>query len=99
MGAGQGAKYTQGLTKHPIDYFKMFYLDTAIVGNTPALMCGYAFSGPDHIVFGTDAPHDHQQGARSIRQTIQAIEQMDISDEHKKKIFEDNARKLMRLPI
>jgi predicted TIM-barrel fold metal-dependent hydrolase len=39
----RGAKYKQGLTKSPIEYFKMFYYDTAIYGSTPGLMCAYAF--------------------------------------------------------
>ena len=45
-----------GLTKAPIDYFKMFYVDTAIHGNTPALMLGHSFWGAEHIVFGADMP-------------------------------------------
>jgi predicted TIM-barrel fold metal-dependent hydrolase len=39
------------------------------------------------------------KGDRNYRQTINAIEAMVISDKGKKKIYEDNARKLMRLPI
>jgi uncharacterized protein len=95
----RGAKYKQGLTKAPIDYFKMFYNDTAIYGSTPGLMCAYAFCGAEHIVFGTDFPYDSQYGERYIRQTIQSVKQMSISDSEKKMIFEDNARKLLRLPI
>jgi len=88
-----------GLTKTPIEYFKMFYGDTAIYGNTPALLCAHAFFGTDHLLFGTDMPFDSQYGDRFVRQTINAIEQMEISDLEKKKIYEDNARRLMRLPI
>jgi len=95
----RGAKYKQGLTKSPIEYFKMFYNDTAIYGSTPGLMCAYAFCGADHLLFATDFPYDSQFGERYIRQTIQSIEQMNISDKEKKMIFEDNARKLLRLPI
>ncbi len=95
----RGAKYKQGLTKSPIEYFKMFYNDTAIYGSTPGLMCAYAFCGADHLLFGTDFPYDNQYGERYIRQTIISIEQMDISDLEKRMIFEDNARKLLRLPI
>ncbi len=94
----RGAKYKQGLSKEPIEYFKMFYNDTAIYGNTPGLMCGYAFCGPDHIVFATDFPYDSELGDRYTRQTIEAIEQMEISDMEKKKIFEDNAKYLLHLP-
>jgi aminocarboxymuconate-semialdehyde decarboxylase len=83
-----------------MDYFKMFYADTAIHGNTPALMCAYAFFGADNILFGADMPlGDTEHGHRNYRQTINAIEAMDISDEERKKIYEDNARCLMRLPI
>ncbi|MFC1910101.1 amidohydrolase family protein [Chloroflexota bacterium] len=86
--------------KECIEYFKMFYADTAIYGNTPALMLGLDFFGPDHIIFGIDFPlGDVENGDRNYRQTINAIEAMAISDEDKKKIYEDNARKLMRLPI
>ncbi len=91
--------YKLGLTKAPIEYFKMFYNDTAVYGSTPALMCAHAFFGSDHILFGTDMPHDSQLGDRYTRQTINSIEQMAIPDSDKKKIFEDNARKLLRLPI
>ncbi len=88
------------LKKDAIDYFKMFYADTAIYGNTPALMCGFDFFGPDHVIFGIDFPLGcTEKGDRNYRQTINAIEAMPISDEDRKKIYEDNARKLMRLPI
>lgn len=93
----RGAKYGQGLTKRPIEYFKMFYYDTAIYGNTPALMCAHAFCGTGHILFGTDMPFDSQFGERYTRQTIEAIEQMNIGDLDKKRIFEDNAKNLLRL--
>lgn len=89
-----------GLKKDAIDYFHMFYADTAIYGNTPALMCGFDFFGADRVLFGIDFPlGDTEWGDRNYRQTINAIEAMAISDDDKKKIYEDNARKLMRLPI
>jgi len=88
------------LKKDPIEYFKAFYADTAIYGHTPGLMCGYDFFGPDHVIFGIDFPlGDIENGDRNYRQTINAIEAMPIPEEDKKKIYEDNARKLMRLPI
>jgi aminocarboxymuconate-semialdehyde decarboxylase len=94
-----GEKHKQGLAKAPIEYFKMFYNDTAMNGNTSALMCAYAFCGAGHLLFGTDMPWDSQLGDRCTRQTIKSIEQMDIPEFEKKKIFEDNARRLLRLPI
>jgi predicted TIM-barrel fold metal-dependent hydrolase len=94
-----GDKHTIGLTKAPIDYYKMFYADTAIYGNTPGLMLARAFFGIEHLLFGTDFPFAGHNGERVTRQTINAIEEMEISDLEKKKIFEGNARKIMRLPM
>jgi predicted TIM-barrel fold metal-dependent hydrolase len=87
-------------TKDYIDYFRMFYADTALYGNPSAMLCGVDFFGADHILFGIDFPlGDTEHGDRNYRQTINAIEAMGLSDVDKKKIYEDNARKLMRLPI
>jgi len=87
------------LTKRVVDYYRMFYNDTAVYGSTPALMCGYAFFGAEHILFGTDFPYDNQGGFRYIRETIHSVEEMSISDSDKRKIFEENAKELLRLPI
>lgn len=86
------------LTRPAVEYFKMFYADTAI-RTTPALMCGYQFYGAENMLFGTDMPYDPELGEYSIRESINSIEQMDISEEEKKKIFEDNARRLLHLPV
>ena len=96
----RGAKYKRGLTQPPIEYFrKSVYYDTAIYGCTAGLTCTHAFSGAGQMLFGTDFPYDSQYGERYTRQTIDAINGMDIPDAEKKMIFEDNARKLLRLPI
>ncbi len=87
------------LTKAPIDYFKMFYADTAIYGSTPGLVLASTFFGIDHMLFATDAPFSGWFGERVTRQTIASIERMDITDEDKRKVFEGNARKLMHLPV
>ena len=94
-----GDRDTVGLTKAPIEYYKMFYADTALYGNTPGLMLGRAFFGIDKIVFGTDFPFAGHLGERVTRQTVNAIEEMEISDTEKKKIYEENARGIMRLPV
>ena len=92
-------KYTRRLRKPLMDYFRMFYGDTAIHGYTPGLMCGHDFFGARHILFATDMPHDSLGGVKYIRDTIAGVERMDISDSEKEMIFEGNARRLMRLPI
>lgn len=92
------AEFKQRLSKPPIEYYRMFYADTALCGATSGLMCGYDFFGADHIVFATDMSYDSEGGDRYTRQTIAAIDKMEISEEDKKKIYEGNARRLLRLP-
>ena len=96
----RGALHIRKLSKTPLDYYKMFYADTAIHGNTPALMLACDFFGADRILFGADMPlGDYYFGFRSYRQTINAIKAMDISEEQKQMILAGNASKLLRLSI
>jgi uncharacterized protein len=92
-------RFTAELPHAPADYFRRFYTDTALIGNTSALMCAYDFYGADKLLFGTDSPFDAQLGDYGTRRTIEAVAAMDIPAAEKKKIFEDNARKLLRLPV
>lgn len=83
-----------------IDNFRKFYNDTALYGSTAALMCGYAFFGADHLLFGTDMPlGSGHEGYGYTLETIRSIEQMDVPVTDKDKIFEDNAKRLLRLPV
>jgi uncharacterized protein len=93
----QRENFEEGLSRPPIEYFKMFYYDTAINGNAPGLMCAHAFCGADHMLFATDMPYDNELGERYTRQTINAIEDMDIENFEKEKIFKDNVTSLLRL--
>ncbi|MBA7489763.1 hypothetical protein ES702_00297 [subsurface metagenome] len=92
-----GCKESQGPKKHPIEYFRMFHNDTALNGGTSSLMCGYDFFGAEHLLFGTDMPFDIELGNLNINKTIEAVEQMAIPDLDKKKLFEDNARRLLHI--
>jgi predicted TIM-barrel fold metal-dependent hydrolase len=85
--------------KPPADYFRRFYNDTALYGNSSALMCAYDFFGAEKLLFGTDTPYDWAFGEVFTNLTIDAIEGMNIPSSDKKKIYEDNARALLRLDI
>ena len=93
----QGADYGAELKKPPLDYFRMFYGDTALNGSTAALECGLAFFGYDQVLFGTDAPFDAELGAASIEDTVCSIEELNCSEEQKERIFSGNARRLLKL--
>ncbi len=80
--------------KHAQD-FKKFYVDTAILGNTPALKLAIDYYGIDHVLFGTDAPFAVMpSGADQI--ITQAINNLTISDKDKQKIFHDNYYSLIK---
>jgi predicted TIM-barrel fold metal-dependent hydrolase len=93
-GTREGFRYEGNVT---LDYYRKFHADTAVSGSTPALMCGYDFFGADRLLFGTDMPFDNEHGNRSTGRTIRSVEVMDIPDIDKKKIFEDNAKRLFQL--
>jgi aminocarboxymuconate-semialdehyde decarboxylase len=87
------------LRRRPLDYFKMFYGDTAVFGAHHALQCGLGFFGADHVLFGTDMPFDPEQGPGFIRETIRAMGRIRATAEDKAKIYEGNARRLLRLRL
>ena len=87
------------LKHRPIHYFKMFYGDTALFGAHHAMECGLAFFGAERILFGTDMPFDPEKGPGFIRDTIAAMDRMRATDEDRRKIYEGNARRLLRLRL
>jgi predicted TIM-barrel fold metal-dependent hydrolase len=85
------------LKKKPLDYFKMFYADTALFGSRSGTECGLDFFGIDHVLFASDSPFDPEKGPSYIRDTIRVIDSLPISEENRSKIYEGNARRLLRL--
>jgi predicted TIM-barrel fold metal-dependent hydrolase len=86
------------LRRRPIDYFRLFYGDTALFGAWHAMESGLAFFGAERILFGTDMPFDPERGPGFIRDTIAAMEKMRATDAERAAIYEGNARRLLRLP-
>lgn len=84
------------MSKRPIDYFRMFYADTAVFGSEAATRCGLSFFGPDQTLFASDAPFDPEKGPMYIRETIRIIDRLDIPDADRAKIYYRNAEKLLK---
>ena len=57
-----------------------------------------AFFGMDRVLFGTDMPFDPEKGTMFIRETIRAVESITIAPADREKIYEGNARRLLKLP-
>jgi aminocarboxymuconate-semialdehyde decarboxylase len=89
--------YLRRLKKRPYDYFKMFFADTALFGAPHAVECGLKFFGADQVVFASDFPFDPEKGTFNIRETIRDIDGLPISEADRRKIYEGNARRLLRL--
>jgi predicted TIM-barrel fold metal-dependent hydrolase len=84
----------KSLQKRPFDYFKMFWADTAVFGSRAATECGLKFFGPDRVVFASDAPFDPEGGPMYIRETLNVIDTLEISETQRQKIYQHNAEKL-----
>ena len=91
-------KFLKGRLPRPIsEYWSSFYGDSAVDGTASAYACGYAFFGPDRMVFGTDYPYGLEEGEDFIRENLTGIRNMAIPDEEKKKILGENAKKLLKI--
>jgi predicted TIM-barrel fold metal-dependent hydrolase len=85
------------LKKRPLDYFRLFYADTALMGAKDATLLGLKFFGPERALFGSDMPFDPEKGSAYIRWTIEVIDSLDIKPADRKKIYEGNAKRLLKL--
>lgn len=84
------SKIIPSLKRPHMDYFHMFFADTAMFGGSGGLRCGLEFFGPDKVVFATDAP------LGPIAKTVQAIGQLELDDETRRKIMYENGERLLR---
>lgn len=85
------------LRRRPIDYFRGFYVDTATFGSRAALRCALDFFGVEKMLFASDAPYDPERGPMYIRETIRAIDSLDLCDADKRKVYSENALRLTGL--
>lgn len=87
------------LAKRPVEYFRQFYADTAVLGSRAAIECGLKFFGNRRVLFGTDCPFDKEEGELVIRETIAAIDGLDISEAERARIYYRNAAELLKRPV
>lgn len=72
------------------------YHDTAAV-DANAFAYGFNVFGSDHVVFATDYPYGRNKGEYFLESRRRFADEAKIDDEARKKIYEDNARKLLHL--
>ena len=82
----------ENISKPPSEYLKEFYFDS-VNFDVNCLELALKFAGADHIVAGSDYPH--QIG--SLKKMVESIGKLDISENDKAAIYGGNARKLLGL--
>jgi aminocarboxymuconate-semialdehyde decarboxylase len=85
------------LPRHISEYWRNIYGDTALDGTVAAFPCGYAFFGPDRMMYGSDYPFGPEAGEDFIRSNLEGVRSMDIPTEDKEKILGGNAKKLLKI--
>ena len=86
------AECRRNISKPPTEYLKHFYYDT-VNFNPDAVRFAIAFAGADHILAGSDYPH--QIG--SIPLMLETILKLDVDESVKRKILGENAAALLGL--
>jgi aminocarboxymuconate-semialdehyde decarboxylase len=73
------------------DYYRSFYVDTAIQGSHGAMACSYNFYGNDQMLFGTDYPY----AKNLVGQTIDSVNAMAVPPAIKDQVFSGNITRLL----
>ena len=82
----------QNISRPPTEYFKRFYYDT-VNFNPDAIEFAIKFAGVDHILAGSDYPH--QVG--SIPKMLSSLQAIDVPDAARRKILGGNAARLLQI--
>jgi aminocarboxymuconate-semialdehyde decarboxylase len=85
------------LKKRPLDYFHMFYADTAIFGSKIVAECGLKFFGVENTLFGSDAPFGPKKTNGWLGMITEIIDNLDITPDERRAIYEGNARRILKL--
>jgi len=83
------------LRERPVDAFRRFHADTASFGSHAAIACAMDFFGIDRVLFATDIPFGPEGGAQLLRDTIQAIDKLPITEQQRRAILVTNAQRIL----
>lgn len=92
-----GIKQPTSISRPYIDHFKKFYCDTATQGHEPLLLkMACDFFGPDHVLFGSDAPMDSTGGKAFTMDARTSLEGMGLAKADRQKIYNRNILHLLK---
>ena len=80
----------RNISRPPTEYFKQFYYDT-VNFNPDAIEFAIKFAGADHILAGSDYPH--QIG--SIPKMLESLKRINVSEKERQMILGGNAARLL----
>ena len=86
------AQYTNKITEAPSEYLRRVYVDTAN-SSVPNHLANVEVVGADHLLFGSDSP----PLATPLDEAISMVESLPISEQEKRGVLENNARRLFGL--
>ena len=86
----RGRNFTEDLLALPSQYLRQIYVDTSGAASRSVLMSTLEMVGAEHTLWGSDYP-----GNPDIPASIDAIEQLDIPAEDKKKILGGNIERVL----
>ncbi len=88
----QREAFAHTFKKPALDYFRQFYVDTAMFGAPHAVRCAVEFFGPGHVLFGTDMPLG---GPAVIEDTIADLRRLGLAAADEQAVFSGNAQRLL----
>jgi predicted TIM-barrel fold metal-dependent hydrolase len=93
-GRTEEIRHKYGLQENPLDSFRRFYVDTA---DHPAstLRCVKDFFTADRMVLGTNYPYGPEEGCVLVKNSLKAIDGLDLSTSEKEKILGGNAARIL----
>ncbi|MDZ4346769.1 MAG: amidohydrolase family protein [Candidatus Binatia bacterium] len=93
-GRTEEIRHKYGLKENPLDSFRRFYVDTA---DHPAstLRCVKDFFGADRMVLGTNYPYGPEEGCLLVKNSLKAIDGLELSPVEKEKVLAGNAARIL----
>ncbi len=87
-------RHKYGLKENPLDSFRRFYVDTA---DHPAstLRCVKDFFSADRMVLGTNYPYGPEEGCVLVKNSLKAIDGLELTSTDKEKILGGNAARIL----
>jgi uncharacterized protein len=81
----------------PTESLRKMYVDLAFYGSVSAIRCTLDFFSDRNCLFASDYPFGPEGGLRFLKLASQAIRNLDVSDDRKRRILELNAGQLLKL--